>query len=174
VLDAETVQRCVVAGHSFGGACAVEVGRLRPDVVAHIIALDALHYMFLYGPKTEQQVQAVMNSLRNDFEGAVRHMVEDGALAGADEALKEAQFTKLVGIRQPAGTLALEGLLRWQMKDALSEVKQPITLFAIRQKVTQESMDYLGDRVTVVLVDIGFTHQFPTEAPEQTAQLIAR
>jgi len=172
VLDAERVERCVVAGHSLGGACAVEVGRLRPGVVTHIVALDSLHYMFLYGPKSESQVRAVRNSLREDFGGTVRHMVEDGSLPGAARALIDAQFKKLVAVRQPAGTLAIEGLLAWDMKEALAALKQPITLFGVRQKVTQESIDHLGGRVNIVLVDLGFTHQFPTEAPEQTAKLI--
>lgn len=96
VLEAESVNTAVVAGHSLGGAVAVEVGRLLPDTVSHVVALDA----------------------------------------------------------------------------ALRETKQPITVFAIRDLVTQEAIDRYGDRLDIVLVDLG-SHHFPVEAPEGTAKLLA-
>ncbi|MER6918452.1 alpha/beta fold hydrolase [Streptomyces spiralis] len=38
VLEAESVDTAVVAGHSLGGAVAVEVGRLLSDTVTHVVA----------------------------------------------------------------------------------------------------------------------------------------
>ncbi|MFD2416450.1 alpha/beta fold hydrolase [Amycolatopsis pigmentata] len=172
VLDAESVRQCVVAGHSLGGAVVVEVGRLRPDTVTHIIALDALHYLFLFGAPDEEQAEGLLRTLREDFGGLVRSMVEAGSPAGTDPALKDAHFTKMVSVRQPAGTRAFEGLVAWNMEEALSEVTQPITVFGVRDLVTEEAIGSLADRVEIVLVDLG-THHFPVESPEATAELIA-
>lgn len=172
VLDAESVRECVVAGHSLGSAVVVEVGRLRPGTVTHIIALDGLHYLFLFGAPDEAQSEGLLQTLREDFSGLVRSMVEAGSPAGTDPALKDAHFAKMVAVRQPAGTHAFEGLVAWNMEEALSEVKQPITVFGVRELVTEEAIDALRDRIDIVLVDLG-SHHFPVESPEGTAKLIA-
>jgi pimeloyl-ACP methyl ester carboxylesterase len=172
VLEAESVGECVVVGHSLGGAVAVEAGRLLPGTVTRVIALDALHYTFLFGALDEQQTEELLRPLHDDFAGLVRSMVEAGSPAGTDPALKDAYFRKMVSVRQPAGSRAFEGLLRWNMEEALSDTKQPITVFAVRELVTQEAIDHLGDRVDVVPVDLG-SHHFHVEAPEGTARLLA-
>jgi pimeloyl-ACP methyl ester carboxylesterase len=172
VLDAESVRECAVAGHSLGSAVVVEVGRLRPGTVTHIIALDGLHYLFLFGAPDEEQAEGLLRTLREDFSGLVRSMVEAGSPAGTDPALKDAHFGKMVAVRQPAGTHAFEGLVAWDMEDALKDVTQPITVFGVRDLVTEEAIASLGERMNIVLVELG-THHFPVEAPEATAGLIA-
>ncbi|MFL4909718.1 alpha/beta fold hydrolase [Streptomyces sp. MMS24-I2-30] len=172
VLEAESVDTCVVAGHSLGGAVAVEVGRILPDVVSHVVALDALHYLGLFPAQSEEQAEAMKHMFREDFAGGVRGLVEGGSPAGTDEALKDTYFEKMVAVRQPAGLHAIEGLVHWDMDAALSEVKQPITLFAVRAILTQEAIDRYGDRIRIVPVDLG-SHHFPVESPEGTAKLLA-
>lgn len=172
VLDAESVDEVVVAGHSLGGAVAVEVGRLLPDKVSHVVALDALHYLSLFPAMSEEQAEALLRVFREDFAAAVRGLVEGGSPVGTDPALKDAYFEKMVAVRQPAGLRSIEGLVRWDMDAALRETEQPITVFAIRDLVTQEAIDRYGDRLDIVLVDLG-SHHFPVESPEDTAKLLA-
>lgn len=78
----------------------------------------------------------------------------------------------MVAVRQPAGLRAIEGLIRWDMDAALRETKPPITVFAIRDLVSQEAIDRYADRLDIVLIDLG-SHHFPVEAPEGTAKLLA-
>jgi len=171
VLEAQSVDECVVVGHSLGGAVAVEVGRLCPHVVTRIIALDALHYLFLFGALDEEQAEALVRPLNDDFAGLVRNMVEAGSPDGTDPALKDSYFEKMVAVRQPAGTRAFEGLVAWNMEEALDDVKQPITVFGVQGMVSQDAMDRLGSRLDLVTVELG-SHHFPTEAPQGTAKLI--
>ncbi|SED23863.1 Pimeloyl-ACP methyl ester carboxylesterase [Streptomyces melanosporofaciens] len=172
VLEAESVDTCVVAGHSLGGAVAVEVGRLLPDTVSHVIALDALHYLSLFPALSEEQTDAMLSMFRSDFAGGVRGLVEAGSPAGTDTALKASYFEKMVAVRQPAGLRSIEGLVHWDMDAALRATPQPITVFAIRDLVTREAIDRYGDRFDIVPVDLG-SHHFPVEAPEGTAALLA-
>ncbi|TDE59656.1 alpha/beta hydrolase [Nonomuraea mesophila] len=172
VLEAESVDDVVVAGHSLGGAVAVEVGRLLPDKVSHVVALDALHYLSLFPAMSEEQAEAVLRVFEEDFAAGVRGLVEGGSPVGTDPALKDAYFEKMVAVRQPAGLRSIEGLVRWDMDAALRETKQPITVFAIRDLITQEAIDRYGDRLDIVLVDLG-SHHFPVESPEGTAKLLA-
>lgn len=172
VLEAESVNSCVVAGHSLGGAVAVELARLLPSVVSHVVALDALHYLHLYPAQDEQQANAVLQPFHDDFAAAVRGMVEAGSPPGTDPALKDAYFEKMVAVRQPAGLRSFEGLVHWNMDATLREIKQPITLFAVRAIITQEAIDRYRDRIRIRIVDLG-SHHFHVESPEGTAQLLA-
>ncbi|MFH8471013.1 alpha/beta fold hydrolase [Streptomyces sp. NPDC017991] len=172
VLEAESVDTSVVAGHSLGGAVAVEVGRLLPDNVSHVVALDSLTYLSLFPAQSQEQTAAMVHMFREDFAAGVRGLVEGGSPAGFDSALKNSYFEKMVAVRQPAGLRSIEGLVHWDMDAALRETKQPITVFAIRPFATQEAIDRYGDRFDIVLVDLG-SHHFPVEAPESTAKLLA-
>lgn len=172
VLEAESVDTCTVAGHSLGGAVAVEVGRLLPDTVSHVVALDALHYLSLFPALSEEQTDGMLHMFREDFAGGVRALVEAGSPAGTDTGLKDSYFEKMAAVRQPAGLRSIEGLVHWDMDATLRETQQPITVFAIRDLVTQEAVDRYGDRYDLVLVDLG-SHHFPVEAPEATAKLLA-
>ncbi|MFD0059360.1 alpha/beta fold hydrolase [Streptomyces sp. NPDC127168] len=172
VLEAESVDTAVVAGHSLGGAVAVEVGRLLPGTVSRVIALDALVYLSLFPAQDEEQTDALMRLFRTDFAAGVRGLVEGGSPPGFDAALKDAYFEKMVAVRQPAGLRSIEALVRWDMDAVLRETKQPITVFAIRDLAAPEAVDRYGDRLDIVLVDLG-SHHFPVEAPEGTAKLLA-
>ncbi|MFH8470813.1 alpha/beta fold hydrolase [Streptomyces sp. NPDC017991] len=172
VLEAESVDNCVVAGHSLGGAVAVEVGRVLPDVVSHVVAFDALHYLALFPAPDEQLANAILQPFHEDFAAATRGLVEGGSLKDTDPALTDAYFEKMVAVRQPAGLRSIEGLVYWDMDAALREVKQPITVFAVRAILTQEAIDRYGDRIRFVPVDLG-SHHFPVESPEGTAKLLA-
>jgi pimeloyl-ACP methyl ester carboxylesterase len=172
VLEAESVTTAVVAGHSLGGAVAVETARLLPGTVSHVVALDSLTYLSLFPAQSDEQADAMVSMFREDFAAAVRGLVEGGSPAGFDPGLAEAYFEKMVAVRQPAGLRSIEGLVRWDMDAALRETSQPITVFAIRELATAEAVERYGDRFDIVLVDLG-SHHFPVESPQSTAKLLA-
>jgi pimeloyl-ACP methyl ester carboxylesterase len=171
VLEAESIDSCVMVGHSLGGAVAVEVGRLLPETVTRIVALDALHYLFLFAGMDDAAAEALLQPFQDDFPAAVRTMVEAGSPPGFDESLKDAYAAKMGAVR-PGGKGALAGLVAWDMDDALAGATQPITLFAVGAMVSQDAIDHLGRRMEIVPVDLG-SHHFQVESPEGTAQLLA-
>ncbi|MFD9073435.1 alpha/beta fold hydrolase, partial [Streptomyces lasiicapitis] len=172
VLEAESATTAAVAGHSLGAAVAVDVGRLLPGTVSHVVALEGLLHLPLFPAQSAEQVGAMVGMLRDDFSATVRGLVEEGSPTGTAPALIDAYVEKVVAVRQPAGLRAIEGLAHWDMDAALHEMKQPITVFAIRDLVAQEAIDRYGDRLDIVLVDLG-SHHFPMEAPEATGRLVA-
>ncbi|MEI5102880.1 alpha/beta hydrolase [Streptomyces sp. PmtG] len=171
VLEAESVGAAVVAGHSMGAAVAVEVGRILPEKVSHVVALEALHHLALFPAQEEARAQQVPRAFREDFPRAVRNLVKGGTPQGADPALAERYTAKMSRVRQPAGLRSIEGLVHWDMDAALRETRQPITVFAIRDLTSQQAVDRCRDRLDIVLVDLG-THHFPVESPEATAELL--
>ncbi|WP_193776676.1 hypothetical protein [Streptomyces sp. E2N166] len=108
---------------------------------------------------------------RGDFTAAVRGLVE-GAPAGTDPAVVDAYVEKMVAVRQPAGLRAIEGLVRGDTDAALRETEQPVAVLAIRDLVAQEAIDRYGDRLDIVLVDLG-GHHLPVESPEAAAKPLA-
>jgi pimeloyl-ACP methyl ester carboxylesterase len=172
VLRAESVQRCIVVGHSLGAAVAVETGRILPEVVTRVVALDGLHYLSLFPAQDERHAEALLRPFHEDFGTAMRGMVEAGSPPGTDPARKDAYFAKMVAVRQPAGLRALEGLVAWDMDAALRELAAPVTLFAVRSIITPEAVERYRDRIHIVPVDLG-SHHFHVESPEGTAKLLA-
>ncbi|MDL9948950.1 alpha/beta hydrolase [Gordonia sp. ABSL11-1] len=172
VLEAEDVSDARVVGHSLGGAVAVEVALLAPERVQSVAALDALHYTFLFGSLDDQQADGFLSMLRDDFPALVRSMVEAGSPDGTAESLKDEYFERMVSVRQPAGSAAYEGLVRWKMEDALRAVTRPVTVYGIREMIAEGAPGVLaGFGVEVVPIDLG-SHHFAVENPEGTAKLL--
>lgn len=172
VLDAEDVQTCHAIGHSLGAAVVVEVARLVPSRVSEVVALDGLHYTYLFGALSEDAVAAVLEPLTADFQGFVRSVVESGAVDSTTADMTDAYVAKMSDARHPGADRALEGLLRWNMEEALAAINHPITTYAVRQLMDPAAVKTLGDRMTIVPVDLG-SHHFGTEDPVGTARLLA-
>jgi pimeloyl-ACP methyl ester carboxylesterase len=171
VLDAEEVAHCVVAGHSLGGAVAVEVARLRGEIIDQVVGLDSLHYLDLYPHNDERHTALAMRPFYEDFDLTLRG-ITGSARGGAGSTLADAHYRKMITVRQPAGTQAFKGLLRWNMEHALGQMTQPITVFAVGSLLSGEAIARFGDRVDFVPVDFE-SHHFPAEQPEATARLLA-
>ncbi|GAA5060314.1 alpha/beta fold hydrolase [Nocardia callitridis] len=170
-LTSESAHDVVAVGHSMGGAVAVELARLHPDTVSRVVALDALHYLFLFPALDDVAAAAVIAPFHEDFPAAVRAMVAAGSPPDTDPALQDGYFDKMVTVRQPGGVLSLEALVHWDMEAALREVTQPVTVFAVRAMLTQEAIDRYGDRMRITPIDLG-SHHFPVESPGATAGLL--
>jgi pimeloyl-ACP methyl ester carboxylesterase len=173
VLAAESVESTVVAGHSLGGAVAVETARLLPDTVTRVVALDALHHLALFPAQDEASAENVLRPFRTDFVRATRGLVEGGSPAGTDPSLIDDYTAQMSAVRQPAGLHSFEGLVQWDMDAALREVAQPITVYAVRALLAQEAIDRYGRQFRIEPVDLG-SHHFPVESPAETAALLVR
>ncbi|TWF75309.1 pimeloyl-ACP methyl ester carboxylesterase [Pseudonocardia hierapolitana] len=171
VTDAESVQRCTVVGHSLGGAVGVELARLRPDVVAQVIGIDSFHFLGLYPAVEDSVARRMVRSFEDDFPAAVRGLVVMGSVPGTDPEFGETIFRKMSSIPPAVGAAALDGLLRWDMDEALRAVPQPVTTLAVRGLLDPAAVDRYGDRIDFVVHDLG-SHHFLVEAPEETAGLL--
>lgn len=106
VTDAESVERAAVVGHSLGGAVAVELARLHPDLVTQVIGLDSFHYLGLY-PLVEHTAARALLDTFEDFPAGVHALVAMGSVLDTDPGFGEAIFRKMSGIAPPVGRGAL-------------------------------------------------------------------
>jgi pimeloyl-ACP methyl ester carboxylesterase len=166
-----TVRRCTVVGHSLGGAVGVELARLRPDVVTQVIGIDSFHFLGLYPAIEDEVARRMVRSFEDDFPAAVRSLVVMGSVPGTDPEFGEAIFQKMSSIPPAVGAAALDGLLRWDMDEALRSVPQPVTTLAVRGLLDPAAVDRYADRIDFVVHELG-SHHFLVEAPEETAGLL--
>jgi pimeloyl-ACP methyl ester carboxylesterase len=172
VLDAEGIRRVTVVGHSMGGAVALELARLRPESVKHIIGLDTFHYLALYPRVEEDVIHTFMAAFDENFGATVRGFVEMGSISSTDPDFKEAIFQKMSSARLPACLRAIEEILRWDMDEALAHVDQRIDVLAISELLDPKAVIRYRDRINFVPIELG-SHHFLLEQPEATAALVA-
>jgi pimeloyl-ACP methyl ester carboxylesterase len=171
VLDAESIDRATVVGHSMGGAVALELARRRPGTVDHIIGLDTFHYLSLYPQVDEAGIRSLMNAFDADFLGTVRSFVVMGSVADSDADFDETIFQRLSNMRQPAGLHAIEEVLRWDFDEALRDVDVKIDVLAVRELMDPDALPRYGDRIDFIPVELG-GHYFFMERPQETADLL--
>ena len=87
VVEALSLERVVLVGHSMGAAAALEAARRLGDSVLGVVAVDALHDV---GTKPDpEQWQSLMESYETDFFGTCDRFVHSLFLETADSALVE-------------------------------------------------------------------------------------
>ena len=171
VIDAESVERCAVVGHSLGGAVAVELARLRPDVVTQVIGLDSFHYLGLYPAIEDGAARGLLQTFEDDFPAGVRSLVVMGSVPDTDPEFGETIFAKMSSIAPAVGTGALAEMLRWDMDEALDAVPHPVATLAVRGLLDPVAPERYGDRIDFVVHELG-SHHFLLEQPEETAKLL--
>jgi pimeloyl-ACP methyl ester carboxylesterase len=171
VLDAESVARCVVVGHSMGGAVALELARLRPDTVTQVVGLDSFHYLGLYPAIEDTAARGLLQTFEDDFSAGVRSLVVMGSVPDTDPAFGETVFAKMSSVAPAVGVGALAEMLRWDMDEALAAVPHPVSTLAVRGLLDPAAPERYGDRIDFVVHELG-SHHFLLEQPAETAKLL--
>ncbi|WP_037049735.1 alpha/beta fold hydrolase [Pseudonocardia halophobica] len=171
VLVAESVERCVVVGHSLGGAVALELARLLPDTVTEVIGLDSFHYLGLYPAIEDAAARGLLQTFEDDFSSGVRSLVVMGSVPDTDPGFAEAIFAKASRLVPAVGIGTLAEMLRWDMDEALAAVPHPVATLAVRGLLDPAAPERYGDRIDFVVHELG-SHHFLLERPEETAALL--
>ncbi len=164
VADAAELDRFVAAGHSMGGAVAVDAARALGPRVPAVVTLDSLTYASVYPRIPDDRVTAAMAAYRADFPAAVRATMEPVFVEETPPALRAAILTEITATPREPGILAIGGLLSWDGEAAVAACAVPIACLNA-QALFPESVGtpYL-DRLDIELLD-GVGHFLQLEAP---------
>ncbi|HEX3956015.1 MAG TPA: alpha/beta hydrolase [Trebonia sp.] len=171
VIDAEGLGGAAVAGHSMGGAVALETALLRPDV-SSVIGVDSFHYLQVYPAQDERAVRDFMSVFRTDPDNSIAALVSASSVPGTDPALiAEMTLGQITAARSPDSLNALEETLRWDMDAALAATRVRVVALVSGALLAAEATARYGDRIEIRPISQG-SHYFLREEPQVTAAAI--
>jgi pimeloyl-ACP methyl ester carboxylesterase len=125
VVDQLGLEQVVLIGHSLGGAVILEAERLMPERVLGVIGVDT----FIYGPYQEvkeEQIESTKTNYQKDFSNKIYDLYRSLFHPDTNPDLAE-HVSKGAGKTSPhVGLSELEELLRWNVRETLSEVQSSI------------------------------------------------
>ncbi len=126
VLEDIGANQWVVAGHSMGGAVALELARLEPSRTKAVIGVDSFTYDGFYRRSKEEDIVEIVKPYRDDFSSTVHDAMESLFLPNADQKLKRWICEEMGRSQEIPALASLEELLRWDVDEVLDEVSVPV------------------------------------------------
>lgn len=130
VLDAVGAEQWVVAGHSMGGAVAVELARLEPARTQAVIGVDSFTYDGFYRRRPDAKIERIVEPYKADFPVAVHKAMSGLFLPDADPDLKRWICESMASSDKASALASLIGLLRWDVDAALQSASVPVICIA--------------------------------------------
>ncbi len=116
----------ILIGHSLGGPVILEAARLLPGRVLGLVGADTFSDIYL-GPYSEEQIEAVLEPFRADFqEGMRRYVLENYVRFTSSPQLKKRIILDMAKVPADIGIGALEQLLRYDASATLQQLSLPI------------------------------------------------
>ena len=126
VLETIGIESWVVAGHSMGGAVALELALLEPAHTKAVIGVDSFTYDGFYRGAPEAKIEEIVRPYKDNFPETVRSAMGGLFLSDADTKLKRWICDAMARSPVKPALASLEGLLRWDVDEALSAVSTPV------------------------------------------------
>jgi pimeloyl-ACP methyl ester carboxylesterase len=171
VIRAENVTSVVIAGHSMGGAVAVELAGREPSLVERVIGVDSLHYLSVYPRQDAAAIDGLLAGFGADMKAGIDGLVESTSVPTTSPQLKAQLKAQAERLDPAVGLSALAGLLGWDLDDALTRVDAPITVLAAEPLLDPQAVERYGDRLTITTL-AGAGHYFLLDEPVATSRLI--
>lgn len=171
VIEAEGSTRVVPIAHSMGGAIAVELAVVAPDLIDRIVCVDSLTYDTIYPAQDDDVIAAVLADLKADYPSAVVGIVTALFIDPVHAALADAVAESMAS--QPAlpAIDAMRGLLAWDRDAALAQTSVHIDILSAEPLLSPDARAQLPDSVTITPIHGG--HFLHMERPAETAAWVA-
>jgi pimeloyl-ACP methyl ester carboxylesterase len=172
LVDHLGLTKVVLAGHSAGGAIALEAAhRVRRADVMHVVGIDSLHYMDRYPKQNQAAIEANVAPFMGDQRAAVEARARHYWSNEVDRDLIESTIREMSSPPKANAISLLKNILAWDMDAALSKSPCPITALASAELLERRAVDRYGERMSIVPVHLG-GHFFLRQQPQATAALI--
>ena len=126
VIEKLDLSNVILIGHSLGGAVILEAARLLPGRVIGLAGADTFSDIYL-GPYEEEQVEAVLEPFRTDFqEGMRRYVLENYFRFSSSGDLKKRVILGMAQVEAGMAIGALEQLLRYDGTETLQQLSLPV------------------------------------------------
>lgn len=154
VLAKERIRECTIIGHSFGGALALIVAGLKPDIVKRVVGADSLTYLSIYPAVSTEVIEEFAAGFRADFKPAARALAESYFLEGADPDKVNWVADAMADTDPETGIAILECVLAWDLDEALNAFDGPINVIAASGAFERDAFTLrYGERIHVSTLD---------------------
>lgn len=160
-----------IAGHSMGGAVALEAAVTLQGKCRAVVAVDSLTYLSIYPSQGDSAFLPGVEAMAQDFEGAMVRLVEAVSAEGTSSALKATVAAEMAEAEPELAIPLLIDLYRWDMDAALAENPSPLTILAAECQLAPEARLRFASRADLRVVDLG-GHFFLRERPLETADAL--
>lgn len=156
VLDNVGAEQWVIAGHSMGGAVALELARFEPERTKLVIGVDSFTYDGFYRRTPDSDIDDIVRPYREDFSSAMFEGMDALFLPDADQELKHWICESMANTSEGPALASLEGLLRWDVDEVLEAVSVPVRCISAGAFLDPESVARLEPRIEFMeMQDVG-------------------
>ena len=169
-VDEVAAERIVLVGHSMGGDVVVQAARHLRDRTIGLVWVDT--YSSLGSPRTTEEIEAIVASLRPEFGASVRELVRGLFPADADPPLVARVANDMARGPQEVGLEAIESsyLHAREVPELLDELDLPV--FAINPEGPATDVESLQQHGVEVVLVPGVGHFLMMEDPEGFNRLL--
>ena len=173
VIEHLDLHGVTIAGHSMGGAVALEAASLCSGRVAAVIGCDTFTYLEIYGPVDDVVIGSALTAYRDDFAATIRRLIGFYLLETGDPELARYVADVMAGARPEHAIPAMEQLLRWDLDANLSRCPVPVFTINARPFLKAEVASQYQDRFAIETID-NVGHFLMMEKPEAFAAAVTR
>ena len=124
VVEKLNVERAILIGHSMGGSVIIEAAGRMPGRVVGLVGVDTLHDVETTYPR--KQIREFIYGFQEDFRGNTREFVRDMFPSDSDPNIVERIVEDMSSAPPWVGISSLGGYFRYNLTEALKQVKVPI------------------------------------------------
>ena len=171
VVEKLELDQVILVGHSMGGPVIIEAARQMPKRVIGLVGADT--FFDFEKRYTAEQVDARLARFKADFVGTTSRLVRGIFLPSADPALVEWVVTDMCSARPEVGIGAMRGLLSFDAKEPLKQVRTPIYCINSDMRPTNVEAGQQHAASFEVKLMSGVGHFVMMEDPETFNRLLA-
>jgi len=160
-----------LAGHSMGGAVALEAAVTLQGKCRAVVAVDSLTYLSIYPRQDDSAFMSGVEAIKQDFAGSMVGLVDALSAEGSSSVLKKTIAAEMSEVEPEFAIPLLIDLYRWDMDAALAENASPLTILAADCQLEPEAQLRFGSTADLRVVALG-GHFFLRERPLETADAL--
>ena len=165
VLEALSIERAVLVGHSLGASVALEAARLVPERVALLVPVDTWHDLAFRVP--EHNLQQALASYRADFEDTCKKFAAQMFGPRAGQALRRRVVADMLQATPEVAIALLEDFLHYDAAAALRSLEIPVVGINSNQRPTKVAENRQVDPDYEVHIIDGVGHYLMLEQPAE-------
>jgi pimeloyl-ACP methyl ester carboxylesterase len=141
----------------MGGAVMLEAEKLLSDRTIGLIAVDSLIQKSGYERLEENIIKQAIQPYKENFMQAINKLIDSFMSEKIDQDMIKAWKKEVEKLDSEEMIKAFEDMLRWDMKDSLSEIDKPIRSIIAGRTLTTEELRETHKQLfdTVFMEDLG-------------------